>query len=417
MKRSYRYTAIINLYLVWPMMFNSVKSRQEDEMKITMCLLLLSHLGIQVWGSTISTAKVTLYTHLFTWNGAQEFCLSVNQTLLTVDTQERLNALGYFMNKEPWVAIKDRQFWTGLHATVPNAGRVFQWAGSCQQPPRTVVWGSNPTTALDHSYCGYIQMNKSNEMELDTSDCVLSKRMFMCQNIYNHCLYDVIPRAFGNIMASKHIANTSVADCQDKCENYVTEDGHRCLGFNFNDVIQTCGLMTGENLFRLDKHHRPSPVHRLFIRRCEIQAKLDATILNIFEDSACFLRPVSQCVVKQRFCRSGVSPDDSSITDGEKCDCKRHNAHAGNLTERIEKIIETIRVPPKNTSIAIRQKISVSDSRVSSRGIGYVAMAIMSTIFGGIVLMDLSTFRWQLAGYMDARRFSKGLRTNKHRVN
>lgn len=87
----------------------------------------------------------------------------------------------------------------------------------------------------------------------------------------DHCLYDVIPRAFGNIMASKHIANASVADCQDECENYVTEDGHRCLGFNFNDVIQTCGLMTGENLFRLDKHHRPSPVHRLFIRRCEIQ--------------------------------------------------------------------------------------------------------------------------------------------------
>ena len=87
----------------------------------------------------------------------------------------------------------------------------------------------------------------------------------------DHCLYDVIPRAFGNIMASKHIANASVSDCQDKCEGYVTEDGHRCLGFNFNDVIQTCGLMTGENLFRLDKHHRPSPVHRLFIRRCEIQ--------------------------------------------------------------------------------------------------------------------------------------------------
>ena len=28
-------------------------------------------------------------------------------------------------------------------------------------------------------------MNKSNEMELDTSDCMLSKRMFMCQNIYS----------------------------------------------------------------------------------------------------------------------------------------------------------------------------------------------------------------------------------------
>ena len=28
-------------------------------------------------------------------------------------------------------------------------------------------------------------MDKSNKMELDTSDCVLSKRMFMCQNIYS----------------------------------------------------------------------------------------------------------------------------------------------------------------------------------------------------------------------------------------
>ena len=46
-------------------------------------------------------------------------------------------------------------------------------------------------------------------------------------------------------------------------------------------------------------------------------AKLDATIFNIIEDSACFLRPVSQCVVKQRFCRSVVSPDDNNIT-GEK---------------------------------------------------------------------------------------------------
>lgn len=97
--------------------------------------------------------------------------------------------------------------------------------------------------------------------------------MYLVFTVSDHCLYDLIPRAFGNIMASHHLTNGSVSECQSECEEFVSSNGHRCLGFNFNDVTQTCGLMTGENLFLLDKHHRPSPVHRLFIRRCEIQGK------------------------------------------------------------------------------------------------------------------------------------------------
>lgn len=105
--------------------------------------------------------------------------------------------------------------------------------------------------------------------------------MYLVFTVSDHCLYDLIPRAFGNIMASHHLTNGSVSECQSECEEFVSSNGHRCLGFNFNDVTQTCGLMTGENLFLLDKHHRPSPVHRLFIRRCEIQGNcLYINIMN-----------------------------------------------------------------------------------------------------------------------------------------
>lgn len=98
------------------------------------------------------------------------------------------------------------------------------------------------------------------------------------------------------------------------------------------------------------------------------------------------------------------------IPDTERCECRRQKVtQTINLTEKIEKIVENIRIPPENTSIAIRQKISVPDSRISSCGIGYVAITIMSAIFGGIVMMDLNTVRLHLTGHFKNVKFPKRL--------
>lgn len=98
------------------------------------------------------------------------------------------------------------------------------------------------------------------------------------------------------------------------------------------------------------------------------------------------------------------------IPDSERCECRLQKVtQTINLTEKIEKIVENIRIPPKNTSIAIRQKISVTDSRISSCGIGIVAITIMSAIFGGIVMMDLNTVRLHLTGHLNGK-YQKRLR-------
>ncbi|XP_019920428.3 uncharacterized protein [Magallana gigas] len=367
-------------------------------------ILIIGCLVSQSSATTPITAKVTLHTSTVTWNEAHSFCQSVNQSLLTADTQERRDALLYFFHKEPWQSVKDLQFWTGLHATIPDTASTLKWASSCQQPTMAVLGLS---VSSSHRYCGYISLENTREIKFGTSDCVLSKKKFLCQELRNHCLYDVIPKAFGNIVASHHLTNGSVSECQSECERFVSNNGHRCLGFNFNDVTQTCGLMTGENLYRLDKHHRPSPVHRLFIRRCEIQATLQPSGTEAHQDFSCSLRPVSPCVDVRRFCNNSHGKLE---TDDERCECRLQKAtQTINLTEKIEKIVENIRIPPKNTSIAIRQKISVTDSRISSCGIGIVAITIMSAIFGGIVMMDLNTVRLHLTGHLNGK-YPKRLR-------
>lgn len=56
--------------------------------------------------TTPITAIVTLHTSTVTWNEAHSFCQSVNQSLLTADTQERRDALLYSFHKEPWQSVK-----------------------------------------------------------------------------------------------------------------------------------------------------------------------------------------------------------------------------------------------------------------------------------------------------------------------
>ncbi|XP_061184342.1 uncharacterized protein LOC133192341 [Saccostrea echinata] len=267
----------------------------------------------------------------------------------------------------------------------------FEWEGSCQEPS-FALWGTRPPDVTDQRYCMYGSLKKM-RVKFETADCFQNEKMFMCEESHGACLYDVKYKAFGNIMASLHIENASVSICKIACDNFVSETGHRCSGFNYNDVIKSCGLMTSDNLYRLDKYHRPSDSnHQMFIKRCDIQAVLETT--NTKFRRLCPLVPISQCATNRRLCND--SYDESPPEFGE-CVCKCHKPTTKlNLTEIIEHIVDTIRIPPKNTSIAIRQKISVDDSRMSSRGIGYVAIAIMSTIFGGIILMDLNTLRMHL---------------------
>jgi hypothetical protein len=41
-----------------------------------------------------------------TWNKAYKFCHAINQTLLTISSQESMDALRYFLTRKPWSTVK-----------------------------------------------------------------------------------------------------------------------------------------------------------------------------------------------------------------------------------------------------------------------------------------------------------------------
>ncbi|XP_052770504.1 uncharacterized protein LOC128210288 isoform X1 [Mya arenaria] len=69
-----------------------------------------------------------------------------------------------------------------------------------------------------------------------------------------------------------------------------------------------------------------------------------------------------------------------------------------NLTveEKVEQIVQALTIERKNTTVAQRKKISVMDTRVSSMGIGAIAGGVIFSVFGIIVLIDLSKIRHEL---------------------
>lgn len=73
------------------------------------------------------------------------------------------------------------------------------------------------------------------------------------------------------------------------------------------------------------------------------------------------------------------------------------------IEEKIEKIISELTVDRKNTTLNRMKYISATDNRPSSVGLGAVAGGIIFSVFGVIVLMDLSRL------FHDIQRFIRKL--------
>ena len=61
------------------------------------------------------------------------------------------------------------------------------------------------------------------------------------------------------------------------------------------------------------------------------------------------------------------------------------------LADKVEELVRELTISPSNTSAATRKKTCAEDSRPSAAGVGYVGAALLCSILGGLVLLDLST--------------------------
>ena len=80
------------------------------------------------------------------------------------------------------------------------------------------------------------------------------------------------------------------------------------------------------------------------------------------------------------------------VISEQHCKCKpqTHQTNFTNLKQRIKEIVKEMKIDKKRTSLAKRKLISIDDKRPTCKGIGYFAIAFMTAVFGGLVLMDLS---------------------------
>lgn len=71
------------------------------------------------------------------------------------------------------------------------------------------VLGSSVPDSSSHRYCGYISLENIREITFGTSDCVLSKKKFLCQEVHSKmaakCVYFFFHRCFVNLKEMRKI--------------------------------------------------------------------------------------------------------------------------------------------------------------------------------------------------------------------
>lgn len=71
------------------------------------------------------------------------------------------------------------------------------------------VLGSSVPDSSSHRYCGYISLENTREITFGTSDCVLSKKKFLCQEVHSKmaakCVYFFFHRCFVNLKEMRKI--------------------------------------------------------------------------------------------------------------------------------------------------------------------------------------------------------------------
>lgn len=70
------------------------------------------------------------------------------------------------------------------------------------------------------------------------------------------------------------------------------------------------------------------------------------------------------------------------------------------ILQSIEKIKKELTIDPKTTSAAIRKKISVQDPRPSAKAVGASGIVILVIVFGGLILLDLTTLKREIEFFL-----------------
>nr|KAG5688678.1 hypothetical protein BaRGS_014389 [Batillaria attramentaria] len=178
--------------------------------------------------------------------------------------------------------------------------------------------------------------------------------------------YKIVDSDAGSIL--NETTTDTEGDCAKTCRrDYLASGGGECWAFSYDDANKVClrHFTSTNHKYALNRHagyFTTNPDYTAYVKIC---TGGETGTANESEVLTTTLRP-------------------PVILEAETL--------AMTIDEKVDKIVKELQVNPQNTSSTRRKKESAEDSRTSAQGIGFVGVAFMAIVFGGILLLDLNVF-------------------------
>ncbi|KAK7469800.1 hypothetical protein BaRGS_00036177, partial [Batillaria attramentaria] len=219
-----------------------------------------------------------------------------------------------------------------------------------------------------------------------TLDCRLptarKKRPYICQRDDGQCWfqpyvdYKIVDSDAGSIL--NETTTDTEGDCAKTCRrDYLASGGGECWAFSYDDANKVClrHFTSTNHKYALNRHagyFTTNPDYTAYVKICTGGWKTSLSP-GVSKSGNPWMKTVLLSVSQPPV-----------ILEAETL--------AMTIDEKVDKIVKELQVNPQNTSSTRRKKESAEDSRTSAQGIGFVGVAFMAIVFGGILLLDLNVF-------------------------
>ncbi|KAK3587511.1 hypothetical protein CHS0354_003653 [Potamilus streckersoni] len=334
----------------------------------------------------------TLFSTPKTWNEARDICETQNGQLLKLTGQDIVDRLKY-LDKAVWnnaTFASNQAMWHGLHQPPGMHSFMYQ---DCSPVPSSIN-----TINITNSYC---TVTSAWDLNFHERTCN-TKNIFVCQRFEGACWYEPIQGKRGTgATTTVSLSNVQPTDCALECHNIsMTLTVQECWAFAHNEVNFTCelyllnGTVTSPSVYYLDTGKYVADLdYALYVKRC-VEGSLDENSYTDVENTS--IQALSGCAYN--------SSQHNYSYSGSICYCSSSDQppipEPLSLEEKVAKILEALTIDSKNTSAAIRLLVSVQDDRPSAHSLGLLGVALLCTVFGGLLLLDLNLLYEHLRNFI-----------------
>lgn len=345
--------------------------------------------------SSVSSRKIyTLFTQQKTWNEARDLCADQFGQLLKLETDRQMNEL-MSLDTFTWGGILETNLlagelmWIGVHRpnAPPNNTAFHQ---DCEQYVET----GNSLSVHQDGRCGSIYHNRSSIHFIECN----AVGIFVCERLQDDCWFEPFIEYKG-LRPGHSLQSTSVTipkddvnSCALACRNYLATNTE-CWGLYYDESARECNIysvtvsdvnMHSSYLMNSTYLLTETGMDRVFyIRRC-FEGLLDEDVYMEFVNIAANATS-SDCSTKNYT---------GDPTEADICFCSVDTQPPIpppiSSEDRAAELVAELTIESSNTSSALRKLISAEDNRPSAVSVGAVGVALLSIVFGGLMLMDLN---------------------------